>query len=256
MKVEQPITSFFDFTFIAIILLLLVLMLASGCKHEPIVQPIIDQNSSDDGNGSGNGGIVYEEITCDPDTAYFVNDILPIFISNCAKSGCHDASSHEDGIILDSYANIMSTGDIEPGDPSADDIVEVISETDPDKVMPPPPGNHLSSDLINRIIKWINQGALNNSCSGHCDTTLVTFSGNVFPLLQTRCVGCHNNTSSSGNVNLSNYNVVKTVALNGKLIHIINHDPGYSPMPKGGSKMPQCEIDQIKIWVDGGAPNN
>jgi hypothetical protein len=244
----------FDVTAIAIIIFLLMLIFFSSCKHEPVVPPKVTNDASTGNNGGSGPG--YTENTCDPDTTYFVNDILPLFISNCAKSGCHDAASHQEGIILDSYTNIMNTGRIQPGNPSAGKIVDAITATDPDDVMPRPPANRLTTNQINSIITWINQGALNNSCSGRCDTVLVTYSGTVVQLLQSRCTGCHNNQTPSGTINLSNYNGVQAVAVNGKLMGAIDHAAGYSPMPKGGAKMPACEIEEIRIWVNGGAPNN
>jgi hypothetical protein len=258
MKRNISIRGVAALTLLSIIIFLFVLLLASGCKHEPPVIP--DAADAITGNGNngagGTGGITYNENTCDPDNVYFTNDILPLFISNCAKSGCHDATTHREGIILNSYQNIISTGDVRPHDPSHGKILEVITTTETDDIMPPPPASHLTPSQINMITTWINQGALNNSCSGHCDTLLVTYSATVAPLLQAKCVGCHNNISSSGNVNLSNYSGVLVVAANTKLVGTINHDPGYAAMPLGGNKMPQCEIDEITIWVNAGAPNN
>ena len=39
----------------------------------------------------------------------FQEEVLPIFRSNCAMSGCHSAQSAQDGIILDNYFNILSS---------------------------------------------------------------------------------------------------------------------------------------------------
>lgn len=256
MKNNKTITGLLDFSVIAFIVFVLMMLMLWGCKHEPNLVPALSSDSN--GGGGGGGGTdttTYNESPCDPDTAYFVNNVLPLFISNCAKSGCHDASSHEDGIILDSYTNIINTGDIEAGDPDAGKIVEKISETDPDDIMPPAPNIPLNNDQKNMIIKWINQGALNNSCDG-CDTTNVTYAGTVAPLMQSKCVGCHNSTTTSGNVNLSNYPGVQLQALNGRLIGAVSHNAGYSPMPKGGTKLPQCEIDELMVWISDGAPNN
>ena len=40
----------------------------------------------------------------------FKRDILPIFNSNCAVSGCHNKTKAEEGYILDSYQNIVRKG--------------------------------------------------------------------------------------------------------------------------------------------------
>ena len=55
---------------------------------------------------------------CDPDTVYFGNSILPLVVSSCATTGCHNERSHRDGIILTDYNTILTTGKIKPGDPN------------------------------------------------------------------------------------------------------------------------------------------
>jgi hypothetical protein len=55
---------------------------------------------------------------------------------------------------------------------------------------------------------------------------------------------------------LATYNDVKSNALNGKLLGAIKHSNGYSPMPKGGNKMKECDIRKIEIWINSGTPNN
>lgn len=251
---QKTISGVIEFTLLAFIVFLVCMLLLWGCKHEPLILPTAVENSS----GSGNGGSTdtsYNTAPCDPDTAYFENEVLPLFISNCAKSGCHDATTHEKDFVFNSFNNIMGSGEIEAGDPSEGDIMEVITENDPDKIMPPPPNTPLTPAQINTISRWISQGARNNSCNG-CDTVNVTYSGTVAPLLQAKCVGCHNANTMSGNINLSTYTGAQVQALNGRMIGAVNHDPGYSPMPKGGNKLPPCEIEALGIWIADGAPNN
>lgn len=232
-----------------------------SCKHSPLVtQEVADvipipTDTSSNGNPGNPGNPGNNGIPCDADTVYFQNTILPLFISNCAKSGCHDAATAQEGIILNSYTNIMGSGEIEPGDASEGDIMEVITENDPDDRMPPPPNQPLSSQQINMIAQWINQGAQNNRCD-ECDTTNVTYSGKIRAILDGKCVGCHNNTLASDGVNLTNYIGVQSVALNGRLYGAVNHAPGFAAMPQGGPKLPDCEIAAIRIWVQDGAPNN
>ena len=98
---------------------------------------------------------------------------------------------------------------------------------------------------------------------GACDTSNVTYNGTIKPLLLNNCTGCHNAASAGGGYNLTNYaddasgnKGVRSSALNGSLSGSVNHDGSFSQMPKGGSKLQQCKLDQIRIWVDAGAPNN
>jgi len=94
--------------------------------------------------------------------------------------------------------------------------------------------------------------------SSPCDDTVVTFSGTVTTILQP-CLTCHSNSaaSSSGNgIKLQDYSDVMIVVNNGKLMGAVNHDNGFAPMPEGGGKLPDCEIAQLKKWIDNGSLNN
>ncbi|QJX46012.1 cytochrome c [Hymenobacter taeanensis] len=89
-----------------------------------------------------------------------------------------------------------------------------------------------------------------------CDTLAVTFAASVAPLLQQRCVSCHNPTLRNGDVNLTTYAQVQRVAADGRLVGVITHAAGYPAMPQGGPKLSDCEIARIRSWVRQGAPNN
>src|SRR5689334_22148052 len=99
-------------------ILVVMIMFLFSCKHESVSPATANNDNTNGGNGNGTDTTTYPEIACDPDSVYFINTVLPLFISNCAKSGCHDAASHEEGIILDSYASILASGEIVPGNPS------------------------------------------------------------------------------------------------------------------------------------------
>jgi len=185
----------------------------------------------------------------------FETDVLPIFVSNCAKSGCHDAITRAEGIRLDNYAGIIKG--IKANSPNESKYWKVIITTDGDDRMPPPPAPPLTKAQKDSIYKWIVQGAQNttNCASNSCDLTLFTYNAIVKPILQTNCNGCHGATAPSAGLNLTDYNVVKTTALNGRLIGSIKQIAPYSPMPPGG-KLTDCQISQLDKWVQAGAPNN
>ncbi|MBK9017722.1 MAG: hypothetical protein IPM82_28795 [Saprospiraceae bacterium] len=194
---------------------------------------------------------------CDPDSVYFEQQVLPILASNCAQSGCHDVQSHEEGVILTSYDKVKSTGGINLSNPSNSKIYKSLNESGEER-MPPPPSVALTAEQKALILKWIQQGAQNLTCDGACDTTNVTFSLVVKPLMDLKCVGCHGNNSPGGGIKLTTHAEVKAQADNGKLWGSINHDSGYKamPYPAGSNKMPQCELDVIRIWIEAGALNN
>ncbi len=185
----------------------------------------------------------------------FESDILPIFISNCAKSGCHDADSHQEGYVFDSYENIIRDGII-PGDANDSEVYEVLFEDGNDK-MPRPPNPDLTAQQKALIGRWINEGARNTTnCGTACDPGQFNYSSTIRPLLGTHCTGCHSGPAPSGNIDLSVYDGVRNVALSGRLLGAITHTPGFQPMPQGGNKLGDCQIQQIRSWIDAGAPNN
>ncbi len=207
----------------------------NACVHDPYVLPVAQQ--------TGDTGICFQK------------DILPIFQSNCAKSGCHDASSHEEGYTLDSYANIVKKG-IVPGNPAASKIYHSITIATGEDFMPQgaPPLSAASIELIRR---WISGGAIDSgACDGSpCDTNNYTYSGAIEPIMQSYCVGCHYSASVPGG-SLADYLHVMNSAVNGNLIGDIKHLSGFNPMPQGGNKLSDCEIRQIEKWVEAGAPDN
>lgn len=226
----------------------MLILLAISCKHMPEGGVIPNPPG---GGGNPVGGTQ----PCSADTVYFQNKVLPLIISSCAKSGCHDAISQQDGIQLTSYQTIMNSGIVAAGNPNGSDMYEVITETDPTKIMPPPPSSPLTAAEKDLIFKWILQGARNNACND-CDTSSFTYSQAVLPITNTYCRGCHNPSFISGGLDVTTYASMRTIALNGKLMGVINHATGYSPMPKGAAKMSDCRITQIRKWIDAGAPNN
>ena len=93
-----------------------------------------------------------------------------------------------------------------------------------------------------------------------CDTANVTYSGTVKPIIDDNCVTCHSGQAPSGNVRLENYEDISTAGAippgtYGSLYGTISHAEGNSPMPQGG-KLSDCSIEQIKVWIDAGMPDN
>jgi len=89
-----------------------------------------------------------------------------------------------------------------------------------------------------------------------CDTTSFTYSGEINPILLQYCMDCHSTENHSAGVILDTYAGAKIVANNGKLLGVINHESGFSPMPKNGPQLDPCTIRIIELWVDDGALDN
>jgi hypothetical protein len=94
-----------------------------------------------------------------------------------------------------------------------------------------------------------------------CDTVNVTFSGTVWPVINDNCYSCHSGASPSGNVSLENYDDVAAAGSidpgqYGSLYGVITHHSGNAPMPKNNSKLSDCTIKQIEIWINASRPDN
>lgn len=234
-------------------------LLMPACEREPVVVPgpnsTVD-NGTNPSNPTDSTDTTVNTMPCDPDSVYFEQQLLPILVSNCAMSGCHSTESHRDGVVLVDYQSVRTTSGIRLNDPTDSELYEVLSDSDPEDRMPPAPRDPLSSSEKAMILAWIQQGAQNLHCDQACDTVSVSFSLHIAPLVQTQCAGCHQGNNPSGGVFLNNYTTIREQALSGQLVGTAAHLPGFQPMPPAGAGMSDCEVRQLELWVEAGAPEN
>ena len=222
-------------------IVLSLIILAGSCIHDAFIDPTSLNDGGPNTPGCTSGG-----------TVCFESSVLPIFLSSCARSGCHDAGSHEGDYKLDTYNNIIRKG-IQPGNANESKIYKVLFGSGEDRMPPDAPLTQAQKDSI---AAWINQGAKNTvNCNCSCDPTTFTYAAIIQPLIANQCVGCHKPGSLGGNIDLSSYSLVKVQVNNGKLQGSVTQSPGYAAMPQG-SKLSDCQITQIKNWIAAGAPNN
>jgi hypothetical protein len=237
--------------FLGVFLVVAILSVIS-CKHEPVFV-----NLTGTGQGPPPPPVGH---SCSSDTVYFYYDVLPILLSSCAKTGCHDGTGDE-AALLSSYQAVMNSGYVSQGNPGNSRLYTSLSGGGENK-MPPPPNTALSTAQAETIQKWIQQGALYLLCDVACDSNTFTFSGAIWPnTIQKYCYGCHSGSGASGGVHLENYNDVKTAGSiapgqKGSLLGTIIWAAGNSPMPKGQNKLSDCQIVQIRKWINDGMPNN
>jgi cytochrome c5 len=91
--------------------------------------------------------------------------------------------------------------------------------------------------------------------STNCDTSSVSFSKDVLPIFQNSCNSCHSGNQPLNGMDLSSHDGAVKVANTGRLLGAINHQSGYSAMPKEG-KLSNCNINKITAWINKGKPNN
>jgi hypothetical protein len=217
--------------FLAILLFLGTSYFYFGCKHDPVIPK---------------------------HTICFESEVLPVIVSNCARSGCHDASSGAQGYNFSDYNGIMEA--VNPGNPGKSSLYQSIKGTI-ESIMPPSPSAPLTSVQIQTIKMWIEQGAENttnceNNGTNGCDSINVTYSGTIQPLLGNYCVGCHNSGTASGNANLDGYTNVKSYldAHKSNFVNAINYNSSIKMPPSG--KLSDCNIAKFIHWINNSYPNN
>jgi mono/diheme cytochrome c family protein len=94
-------------------------------------------------------------------------------------------------------------------------------------------------------------------------TTAVSFSKDVLPLLKTNCERCHGSGQAQAGLNLTSYAdvmagsgrgpvVVPGKAASSRLVELIVA----GQMPQGGPKLSASDIETIRAWIDAGASDN
>lgn len=207
----------------------------------------------------------------------FERDVLPVFLENCALSGCHNSESGKHGYVFDSYENIMSSNRgraIIPYNLKKSKVYKKITEDSGEDRMPPPPNRPLTGAEMSVINKWIMSGAPNSKCDdagkineyrsmstdtiikseiaeSGCDTLDLTYK-DIQPVLEKHCYKCHSGNAPSELFNLETYSQVKEKGVAGKLSGAINHLPGYKSMPKKAPKLVGCDLTKLNAWITNG----
>jgi len=232
--------------FSIILLFSILLLFLEQCKHEstePKIIPSITDTIQKDTSHHTQPDTTYH-VPNTGDSACFNTQILPMMISNCAMSGCHDPYSHQKGYNLTSYTNISRYA------------YPIYSSVTNGKMPQGRPA--LSATQKALFLKWISEGARNVMCdTTSCDTSNVTYTSSIQPIIQTYCLGCHTTSvanSSGGGIILDNYSAVKTNAQAGHLICSIQWTGTCYKMPQTGSQLSSCSIHKILIWTNTNYP--
>ena len=93
--------------------------------------------------------------------------------------------------------------------------------------------------------------------------TTVSFTKDVLPIIESRCINCHGGERTEKGLNLKSFADVMSGSENGpvivpgdathsKLVELILNQK----MPKRGPKLTPPQVEIITNWVNQGAPNN
>ncbi|RME13709.1 MAG: hypothetical protein D6799_07825 [Bacteroidetes bacterium] len=175
-------------------------------------------------------------------------DVQPILTNKCTMSGCHNSTDKAGKLDLSSYSAFQSSKE-------KDEILEAINEGK----MPPSGYPPLTKEEKQILARWAGQNYSRGDCTINqntsCDTTNVTYTNTIKAIFDNNCIGCHNAYSPAGGYALDSYMGSKICAQSGRLMGSIQWLSGYSPMPKGGNKLSDCNIKKIQKWINAGMPN-
>ncbi len=90
-----------------------------------------------------------------------------------------------------------------------------------------------------------------------CNNSVISYNGRIKAILDNKCTSCHSGANASAGVATDTYlNAKAADEISGKLNCTIAQEAGCSPMPKGGAKLSQCDIDACALWASAGYPEN
>ena len=196
----------------------------------------------------------------------FENQVLPVFQSSCAISGCHDRPGGESNYVFNSYSGIIQA--IEPGSPEKSPAYTSLSSIWGENFMPP--DQPLSKENRTIIRLWIQQGARNTSCPDSIppdDSVYVNpracFGRDIFPFIQSNCAtsGCHDDITAEEGYSFTSYQgILEAVSPgnpgNSKLYESITSNETEDKMPPPPrDPLPGAVIDSIYSWISYGAPD-
>lgn len=90
-----------------------------------------------------------------------------------------------------------------------------------------------------------------------CVTTGLTYDNYANAFLASNCAtsGCHDADGQGGTIgSFDTYEGTKAWFDMGRVKGAINHQDGFSNMPKGEEKLSDCDIDRLSAWIDAGIP--
>ena len=102
----------------------------------------------------------------------------------------------------------------------------------------------VASSCYNDSRENLNPQLPANENTSVCDTTAVTYTKDIQPILNTSCVGCHGTGSAIGSLNTFS----DAKSLNDNVITRISN----GSMPQGSAQLSSCKINKFKAWKNQG----
>lgn len=131
--------------------------------------------------------------------------------------------------------------------------------------------DHLIEPLPDSIKLFLNKDSVKEEYTfrNEIDINKPVFKNLIQPILDSKCVSCHNSKKSKGKLMLNNYEVLKKGGKNGLVInfknpelseilvriHLPKSEKKHMP-PKAKKQLTKAEINILSHWINMGAPEN
>ena len=209
-----------------------------------------------------------------PEQVEFHRDVRPVLAQACFA--CHGAAeaTRQAELRLDT-ADFIETL-VRPGDADGSPLFQRLTTEEPIRRMPPvSSGRSLSSDQIQLVRTWIEQGAhrgADPAPAGAAPAAVaertVDFAREVRPLLSQNCFSCHGPDEGSRQAGLrldvpegpfadrggfGGPAIVAGDAAASLLVHRVSAGDARVRMPRGGEALDEAEVETLRLWIDQGA---
>ena len=81
-----------------------------------------------------------------------------------------------------------------------------------------------------------------------CSVNEISYTKHIKPLINGKCISCHNNNFAYGNLNLQDYNVLNNPKVNKQIIEVINLELGDPNLMPPNRPLDECQIKLLENW--------
>ncbi len=193
-------------------------------------------------------------------------DVLPLFRKHCLD--CHGGDKADGEYRVDSYLSLIDGGEsgdtaVVPGKPEEGVLLKYLTGALSPRM--PKKRKALSSEEIERVRNWIEQGAIEGEPEPvFSDDQIAFFETSIRPLLAKHCIECHGSEKARGNLAFTSR---KDLLLGGTkgpaivpgkpaaslLIQAVRHT-GDLRMPRNKPQLGEEDISLLEKWISQQAP--
>ncbi len=173
---------------------------------------------------------------------------------------CHNSANASGDFNVSDLNAMFYNRHIVPGEPLLSGLYEVVADGE----MPPSPSPKLTTQEIQDIYNWIQDGFkdVQNTTPGTGTTGVQpTYASISSKILQPKCAACHGTGSGFGGISFASYNSTKSTVVVGNpatsaLYISVSTGRKGGRMPQGGAALSNAELSAIQTWIQQGALNN